>query len=109
MTNQRVLKNPIKVERVTEIKYDSKVKIQLKMNKELVFLLFLVNVFAIVQSLSDQIDKNNDVLNKTVLDSSGTRFQRILHRKKRFLLFPPGSAIVVSFYKLINSRKPQIN
>lgn len=34
--------------------------------------------------------------NHTVNEPNGIRFQRILHRKKRFLLFPPGSAIVVS-------------
>lgn len=33
--------------------------------------------------------------NRTINEPNGLRFQRILRRKKRFLLFPPGSAIVV--------------
>lgn len=38
-------------------------------------------------------DKN---IGRTSVDSNGERFQKILRRKKRFLLFPPGSALVVS-------------
>lgn len=37
-----------------------------------------------------------NITNRTDIEPDGLRFQRILHRKKRFLLFPPGSAIVVS-------------
>lgn len=36
------------------------------------------------------------VIDRTEVQPNGLRFQRILQRKKRFLLFPPGSAIVVS-------------
>lgn len=33
--------------------------------------------------------------NNTVHVPNGVRFQRILQRKKRFLIFPPGASIVV--------------
>lgn len=35
--------------------------------------------------------------NQTEIISTTERFQRILNRKRRYLLFPPGSAIIVSF------------
>lgn len=38
--------------------------------------------------------------NETEIQPNGVRFQRILQRKKRFLLFPPGAAIVVGFAML---------
>lgn len=38
----------------------------------------------------------DNVNNQTNVEPNGLRFQRILHRKKRFLLFPPGSAVTVS-------------
>lgn len=34
--------------------------------------------------------------NQTIVKTNAERFERILHRQRRFLLFPPGSAIVVS-------------
>lgn len=51
-------------------------------------------LFTVVCGISGQF-ANEENENKTAIDTSGVRFQRILHRKKRFLLFPPGSAIVV--------------
>lgn len=58
-----------------------------------------LSAILIVISFIESIDSanNNGIIdaNKTVIDSNGLRFQRILHRKKRFLLFPPGAAIVV--------------
>lgn len=39
-----------------------------------------------------------NITNRSDIEPNGLRFQRILHRKKRFLLFPPGSAIVVSAF-----------
>lgn len=42
-------------------------------------------------------DYNGTRIRKTTIDSNGVRFQKILRRKKRFLLFPPGSALVVSY------------
>lgn len=40
---------------------------------------------------------NGKNIGRTSIDSNGERFLKILRRKKRFLLFPPGSALVVSF------------
>ncbi|XP_031636405.1 formin-like protein 7 [Contarinia nasturtii] len=46
--------------------------------------------------------------NITAFEPNGLRFQRILRRKKRFLLFPPGAAIVttMSFTKTLVPRSP---
>lgn len=48
---------------------------------------------ALCSECNERCGKNID---KTVIDSNVERFHRILRRKKRFLLFPPGSALVVS-------------
>lgn len=58
-----------------------------------------VELFLIQSALKVNSENwTNDVhKNRTVNEPNGIRFQRILHRKKRFLIFPPGSAIVVSF------------
>lgn len=63
-------------------------------------LVIFVEFFLIQLALSvNNSNWTNDVhQNHTVNEPNGIRFQRILHRKKRFLIFPPGSAIVVSFY-----------
>lgn len=42
-------------------------------------------------------DYNGKNIGKTSINSNGERFQKILRRNKRFLLFPPGSALVVSY------------
>lgn len=55
-------------------------------------------IFVVIGSVLSVNNKNwtNDVRkNVTVNELNGIRFQRILQRKKRFLIFPPGSAIVV--------------
>lgn len=39
--------------------------------------------------------------NRTSIISNARRFEKILHRKRRFLLFPPGAAIVVGIFGLI--------
>lgn len=65
-------------------------------------IIFLSVIFVEIFSIQSQLSANNknwtnDMYNKhTVNEPNGKRFQRILHRKKRFLIFPPGSAIVVS-------------
>lgn len=38
-------------------------------------------------------------VDRTEVQPNGLRFQRILQRKRRFLLFPPGAAILVSSVK----------
>lgn len=43
--------------------------------------------------------------NQTIHEPNGLRFQRILRRKRRFLLFPPGSAIVVTTFFYISFNK----
>lgn len=57
----------------------------------------ILMVFSLIESI---YGTNSGIINanKTVIDSNGLRFQRILHRKKRFLLFPPGAAIVVRIH-----------
>lgn len=65
-------------------------------------IIFIALIFVEIFSIQSQLNANNknwtnDMYNKhTVNEPNGIRFQRILHRKKRFLIFPPGSAIVVS-------------
>lgn len=69
------------------------------MNIMILLSVIFVEFFSIQSVLSVNNNKNwsNDMhKNHTVNEPNGIRFQRILHRKKRFLLFPPGSAIVVS-------------
>lgn len=46
---------------------------------------------------------NNVNQNQTINEPIGLRFQRILRRKRRFLLFPPGAAIVVCISIVLNS------
>lgn len=62
----------------------------------LLSVIFVV-IFLIESTLSvNNKNGTNDVRkDSTVNDPHGVRFQRILQRKKRFLIFPPGSAIVV--------------
>lgn len=66
--------------------------------------LFLAFHGAILLSVSnasvDSDDYNNKNIGRTSIDPNGMRFQKILRRKKRFLLFPPGSAVVVSYSNL---------
>lgn len=68
---------------------------------QIVIWLLLAYHGAILLSVSnasvDSDDYNGKNIERTSIDSNGVRFQKILSRKKRFLLFPPGSAIVVSY------------
>lgn len=59
-------------------------------------------IWLIVSIVSVNIACANGITNKTAYEPNGLRFQRILRRKKRFLLFPPGSALVVSFFAFEN-------
>lgn len=54
--------------------------------------LLIEPTFSAADQLPTNLSKNN-----TIFEPNGARFQRILRRKKRFLLFPPGAAIVVCF------------
>lgn len=52
-------------------------------------------IFTSITLITNYIDCSGDAsdnksINKTEIESNGLRFQRILQRKKRFLLFPPG-------------------
>lgn len=72
------------------------------MNIITIFVLVISVGFFLIQPSLSANDTNwtNDVLENhgTLNEPNGVRFQRILHRKKRFLIFPPGSAIVVCVY-----------
>lgn len=58
--------------------------------------LICVEISVIESVVSVNNDWTHDVKqNQTINDPNGVRFQRILRRKRRFLIFPPGSAIVV--------------
>lgn len=66
-------------------------------NMNIVILLSVIfTEVLLIESILSENNWANDV-NKdyTIHEPNGLRFQRILRRKKRFLLFPPGSAIVV--------------
>lgn len=54
--------------------------------------ILLIEPICSVNNTIDDVNKN-----QTIHEPDGSRFQRILRRKKRFLLFPPGAAIVVIF------------
>lgn len=76
-----------------------------KMNSIIIWLSVIFVEFSVIQSVLSVNNQNwtNDVhKNHTMNEPNGIRFQRILHRKKRFLIFPPGSAIVVSFFHHFN-------
>lgn len=64
--------------------------------------LFLAFHGAILLSVSNSSVNSDNYKNigRTSIDPNGVRFQKILRRKKRFLLFPPGSAVVVSYSNL---------
>lgn len=62
-------------------------------NKIAVFIVFC-SILNIIQC-EKSVERNNKNIGKTIIDTNIERFQRILRRKKRFLLFPPGAAIVV--------------
>ena len=69
------------------------------MNIMILLSVIFVEYFLIQSALSvNNQNWTNDVIikNHTVNEPNGIRLQRILNRKKRFLIFPPGSAIVVS-------------
>lgn len=51
----------------------------------------------LIEPIFSANDANQDI---TTIEPNGLRFQRILRRKKRFLLFPPGSAVVVSVFEI---------
>lgn len=74
--------------------------IRLADTMNIIILLSIIFVdFFPIQSVLSANNQNwiNDMhKNSTVNEPNGIRFQRILNRKKRFLIFPPGSAIVVS-------------
>lgn len=53
-------------------------------------LCLLVSLLSIVATTCDSLAEN-----RTTIASDARRFEKILHRRRRFLLFPPGSAIVV--------------
>lgn len=53
-------------------------------------------LLSVTNALGDSVDYSGKNTGKTPIDSNSVRFQKILRRKKRFLLFPPGSALVVS-------------
>lgn len=63
--------------------------------------------FASFSLIAPILSSNNNSItdvdkNSTINESNGMRFQRILRRKRRFLLFPPGAAIVVCiFFKFL--------
>lgn len=62
-------------------------------------------IFAVISLIKPTFSRNKELSrdlshNNTVYEPNGQRFQRILRRKRRFLIFPPGSAIVVCFFKL---------
>lgn len=52
-------------------------------------------ILFIEPSLSANSNSRINAFNNTLNEPNGLRFQRILQRKKRFLLFPPGASIVV--------------
>lgn len=61
-----------------------------------VFLIIFSNVLLIEPIFSANDNLSTDLnQNNTNYERNGLRFQRILRRKRRFLLFPPGAAIVV--------------
>lgn len=65
-------------------------------NNIILFSSIIATISLIAPILSANNNVNTDVHKiSTENEPNGLRFQRILRRKKRFLLFPPGSAIVV--------------
>ena len=62
-------------------------------------ILLIEPIFSANDHLTPTIDANQ---NNTTIEPNGLRFQRILRRKKRFLLFPPGAAVVVSLFESIH-------
>lgn len=57
--------------------------------------LFLIQSIVIASENHNSLHDVNKKQNQTIHEPNSVRFQRILKRKKRFLLFPPGSALVV--------------
>lgn len=74
------------------------IRLATKMDMMILLSVIFVEFFSIqsVLSVNSKNWTNGMHKNRTMNEPNGIRFQRILHRKKRFLLFPPGSAIVVS-------------
>lgn len=62
------------------------------MKLKLTIIAFLLEVFDVIFCL-----------NENVTTISARSYQAILSRKRRFLIFPPGSAIVVIFSQIVTN------
>lgn len=59
-------------------------------------IVFICSVLLTTYVRCDDGILEESTVDRTKVQPNGLRFQRILQRKRRFLLFPPGAAIVVS-------------
>lgn len=67
------------------------------MNIITVLLSVIFTKILLIEPISSASDNSRTIANEnnTLNVPNGVRFQRILQRKKRFLIFPPGASIVV--------------
>lgn len=70
------------------------------MNIFTVLLSVIFTKILLIEPISSASDNSRIITNEnnTLNVPNGVRFQRILQRKKRFLIFPPGASIVVRIF-----------